>query len=61
MQVFRFTYILKTRDNFMALSALIISELQKAVKILSLFCFHYLHISNIFSNFAPQNCETIEK
>ena len=37
MQVFHFTYSLKTRDNFMSFAPLIIKELQKAMKNLSLF------------------------
>ena len=37
MQVFHFTYSLKTRDNFMPIAVQTISELQKAMKMLSLF------------------------
>ena len=45
MQVFRFTYSLKTRDNFARIAVVIISELQKAMKILSLFsCSLFLYL-----------------
>lgn len=41
MQVFHFTYTSKTRDNFTQLAPLIINNLQKAIKILSLFRVRY--------------------
>lgn len=37
MQVFHFTSSFKTRDNLTQPTALIVSELQKAIKMLSLF------------------------
>ena len=45
MQVFYFTYSSKTCDNFARIAVLIISELQKAMKILSLFsCSLFLYL-----------------
>ena len=63
MQVFRFTYSLKTRDNFARIAVMIISELQKAMKMLSRFylCVIFVPLSAYTGLFLQMNLHIQKK